>query len=127
MQHRWFTFGDFCFVPGDSQLHKRGVVVSFPDAALRVLALLIEKRARVVSRSELLSAAWPGSVVAPGSLNQAVWQIRTALGDEHRTDRWLVTVRKRGYQFRASVRELDGMHRLRVGWDVQRPIQMILP
>jgi Tol biopolymer transport system component len=57
----------------------------------------------VVSKSELLAAAWPGAVVEENNLNQAISVLRHALGDTAADPRYIATVTGRGYQFVAPV------------------------
>jgi DNA-binding winged helix-turn-helix (wHTH) protein/TolB-like protein/Flp pilus assembly protein TadD len=77
--------------------------------AYDVLAFLVENRARVVSKDELMRAVWSRVVVEENNLNQAIYIIRKALGDSRETPRFIVTVAGRGYQFIADARpESDG-------------------
>lgn len=65
---------------------------------------LVENRARVVGKDELMQAVWPRTVVEENNLNQAVSSARRALGDSRDSPRFILTVAGRGYQF---VGELD--------------------
>jgi DNA-binding winged helix-turn-helix (wHTH) protein/TolB-like protein/Flp pilus assembly protein TadD len=69
-----------------------------------VLLYLVENRARVVGKDELMKAVWPRTVVEENNLNQAVSSARRALGDNRDNPRFILTVAGRGYQF---VGELD--------------------
>jgi DNA-binding winged helix-turn-helix (wHTH) protein/TolB-like protein/Flp pilus assembly protein TadD len=70
--------------------------------AYDVLAYLVENRARVVSKDELMRAVWSRVVVEENNLNQAIYNIRKVLGDSRDTPRFIVTVAGRGYQFIAD-------------------------
>jgi DNA-binding winged helix-turn-helix (wHTH) protein/TolB-like protein/Flp pilus assembly protein TadD len=63
------------------------------------LLYLVENRARVVGKDELMQAVWPRTVVEENNLNQAVSSARRALGDSRDSPRFIVTVAGRGYQF----------------------------
>jgi len=63
------------------------------------LLYLVENRARVVGKDELMKAVWPRTVVEENNLNQAVSSARRALGDSRDTPRFILTVAGRGYQF----------------------------
>lgn len=76
--------------------------------AYDVLAFLVENRARVVSKDELMRAVWSRVVVEENNLNQAIYNIRKALGDSRETPRFIVTVAGRGYQFIADTRPAPG-------------------
>lgn len=73
--------------------------------AFDVLLYLIENRHRVVSKQELMQAAWPRTVVEENNVNQAVSGARRALGDVRDVQRFILTVPGRGYQF---VGDIDG-------------------
>jgi len=70
--------------------------------AFDVLAYLLEHRARMVSKDELLKAVWSRVVVEENNLNQAIYNIRKVLGDSREAPRFIVTVAGRGYQFIAE-------------------------
>jgi DNA-binding winged helix-turn-helix (wHTH) protein/TolB-like protein len=63
------------------------------------LLYLVENRARVVGKDELMNAVWPRTVVEENNLNQAVSSARRALGDSRDSPRFILTVAGRGYQF----------------------------
>ena len=81
-----------------------GRVLPLSARAYDVLAYLVENRARVVSKDELMRAVWSRVVVEENNLNQAIYNIRKALGDSREAPRFIVTVAGRGYQFIADIR-----------------------
>ena len=80
-----------------------GVVLAIASRAYEVLLYLIENRARLVTKDELLKAVWPRAVVEENNLNQAVSALRRALGDTREAPRIIGTVAGRGYRFVAEV------------------------
>jgi DNA-binding winged helix-turn-helix (wHTH) protein/TolB-like protein/Flp pilus assembly protein TadD len=86
-----------------------GAVVAISSRAYEALLYLIENRARLVSKDELLKAVWPRAIVEENNLNQAVSVLRRALGDTREAPQVIVTVAGRGYRFVAEVQvESDG-------------------
>ena len=81
---------------------REGRVLSLSARAYDVLVHLVEHRARVVSKDELLRTVWSRVVVEENNLNQAIYNLRKALGDSRETPRFIVTVAGRGYQFIAA-------------------------
>jgi predicted ATPase/DNA-binding winged helix-turn-helix (wHTH) protein len=71
--------------------------------AFAVLRYLVERARQVVSKEELLAAAWPGITVSAGVLKTAIWEIRQALDDPAEKPRFIETVPRRGYRFIAPV------------------------
>jgi DNA-binding winged helix-turn-helix (wHTH) protein/TolB-like protein/Tfp pilus assembly protein PilF len=81
-----------------------GQVLPLPARAYDVLVYLVENRARVVTKDELMRAVWSRAVVEENNLNQAIRNLRKALGDSREVPRFVVTVAGRGFQFVAATR-----------------------
>jgi len=87
-----------------NQLFKRGSEkISLRPKTLAVLAYLAEHPHRLVSRDELMSAAWPKAKVVGAALRVSIQEIRKALGDESNEPKFIETVGKKGYRFIAPV------------------------
>ncbi len=71
-----------------------------------LLVYLVEHRARVVSRDELLENLWQGKVVTDAALAARLKDARRAIGDSGKQQRLIKTCHGRGYQFIADVVEL---------------------
>ena len=91
-------FGPFRFVAGDG-LWRHGEPVALPPRALTVLTALLDKPGVVVSKEELMNAAWPGTFVTDSSLLEAIGLLRDVLGDNPRQPTYIQTVHRRGYRF----------------------------
>src|ERR687895_2132200 len=78
--------------------------VSLEPKMFDVLRYLIEHRDRLVTKEELLDAAWKDTFVTPNVLTRAVAQLRKALGDDAFEARYIETVSRRGYRFIAPVK-----------------------
>jgi DNA-binding winged helix-turn-helix (wHTH) protein len=77
--------------------------VQLRPKAFDVLRYLAEHSGRVVSKEELLKAAWPDVFVTDDSLVQCIKDIRAALSDN--AQRIVKTVPRRGYLFATEVKE----------------------
>lgn len=90
--------------------------------SFEVLVYLVENEGRLVTREELLEAAWPGKVVTDASITQCLVDIRAALEDtEHEKIR---TLTRRGYRFELPVAREGGeapAHRLETDEPWARP------
>jgi len=80
-----------------------GAVLAISSRAYEALLFLIDNRARLVAKDDLLKAVWPRAVVEENNLNQAISALRRALGDAREAPRIIVTVPGRGYRFVAEV------------------------
>jgi two-component system OmpR family response regulator len=80
------------------------VVMPLSNAEYRLLAALVERAGRVLTREQLIEATRaPGVEVNDRSIDLAVSRLRQKLGDTARDARLIVTVRGEGYLFDAQV------------------------
>ena len=90
-------FQDFEIRRAERQLLVHGEPVPIGSRAFDVLLALAERRDRVVSKEELIQAAWPGLVVEDNKLTVLFSFLRKLLGRDV-----IATVTARGYRFTAS-------------------------
>lgn len=77
--------------------------VRLEPKAIELLTHLTSRPGEVVTRSELLSAVWPGVVVGDEVITNAIAKLRRALHDDPRSARLIETIPKRGYRLLATV------------------------
>lgn len=87
-------FGRFEIRMSERQLRVDGQPAALGARAFDVLAALVERRDRLVSKAELLELAWPGLVVEENNLQVQVSALRKVLGPTA-----ITTVPGRGYRF----------------------------
>ena len=78
--------------------------VRLEERNLRLLTYMADHAGEVLSADQLLAHAWPGVIVSPDSLYQAITQLRRQLGDDARNPSYIATVPRRGYRLLAPVR-----------------------
>ncbi|MCP3709251.1 helix-turn-helix transcriptional regulator [Paraburkholderia sp. CNPSo 3274] len=98
-----FEFGRFTFMPARRLLLDGESRVRIGSRALELLAVLVERAGEVVTRHELMSRAWPKSVVDESNLKVQIAALRKALGETSLGERYLATVVGQGYRFVAPV------------------------
>jgi pimeloyl-ACP methyl ester carboxylesterase/DNA-binding winged helix-turn-helix (wHTH) protein len=86
-----------------AQLTRDGRVVPLTPKAYSVLVYLVEHAGRLVTKQELLDAAWPDVFVGDAALKVCIREIRKALEDEAQNPRYIETAHRRGYRFIADV------------------------
>src|SRR5690606_33145746 len=69
--------------------------------SMDVLVYLVEHHGRVVSPEELLDQFW-SSLASDHAVHKAIAELRAAMGDSVRQQRYIKTVPKRGYKLLAS-------------------------
>ncbi len=79
---------------------------SVEPKVMQVLVALAARPGQVVTRDELLAAAWPGVFVSDDALQRAIREIRRAFGDDAEAARVVETIRKRGYRLIGTVEPL---------------------
>lgn len=90
------------------ELRKAGALIKLPPQPFKVLALLVCQAGEVVTREEIQQQVWGGETYVDfeRGLNFCIRQIRTALGDDAETPRYIETLPRRGYRLIAPVEEL---------------------
>jgi len=90
------AFGPFRLSIRQRTLSDRDGPVALPSRAFDVLVTLIESRAAVVSKRELIQRVWGDVSVEENNLHVQISHVRRALGAENR---YIVTIPGRGYRF----------------------------
>ena len=67
--------------------------------AFELLALLVERRPKAVSKAQIRDRLWPKTFVSDVNLAALAFEVRAAIGDDARRPRFLRTVRAFGYAF----------------------------
>lgn len=92
-------FGPFTVDPDTRQLLRGKVECHLSPKAFDLLWSLVERRPKVLEKTELHARLWPDTFVVDGSLNVLIGQIRQALGDDAQRPRFIRTVHGIGYAF----------------------------
>jgi DNA-binding winged helix-turn-helix (wHTH) protein/TolB-like protein len=106
-----FLFGPYEFDADALELRRNGAGVRLQAQPGQVLKALVENADRVVSREELRQAVWGDSTFVDfeSGLNFCISQLRTVLRDDASAPLYIRTFPRRGYQFVAPVRAVDGV------------------
>jgi Tol biopolymer transport system component/DNA-binding winged helix-turn-helix (wHTH) protein len=104
-QRRIICFGLFSLDTANRELHKCGNAVRLQRQHFAVLLMLVERAGQVVSRDEIREHIWDANTFVDfeRSINFAINQIRTALGDDAEKPRFVETIPRHGYRFLCPV------------------------
>ena len=91
------SFGPFSLRSAERVLEKNGRPVKIGGRAMDILFTLIEHAPQVVSKRDLIERVWGKSMIDEGALRFSIAALRTALGEEESSARYVVNVRGRGY------------------------------
>ena len=91
-------FGDVLVDPVSQRVTRQGEVVTLTHREFRLLLALLERRNRVVSRLELLKAAWGNrGAVTERTVDSHIAELRKKL-DDPADPRHIITIRHGGYR-----------------------------
>jgi DNA-binding winged helix-turn-helix (wHTH) protein len=91
------------------EIRKHGMRIQLEEKPFKILEALIENVGQVVRRQTLCEKLWPDTYVAfDHSLNTAVNKLRSVLGDEAQSPRYIETRPRLGYRFVAPVEHVNG-------------------
>ena len=100
MDSDW-RFGPYLLRPRGKQLLREGEPFTIGDRAFDLLVALVSRHGQVVSKRELLAAAWSGLVVEESNLRVQIGALRKLL-DPAQPERYIRNVTGRGYCFIAE-------------------------
>src|SRR6185436_15111104 len=107
-------FGEFTIDTESRQLRRNDAECHLSPKAFEFLRLLIEHRPRALSKAELHERLWPATFVSDATLTSLVAEVRGALGETAARSRFVRTVHRFGYAFKATATELDAQPELAV-------------
>lgn len=89
---------------GRYELRRGAEAHSCRAAGVRCLPSLVSNHDRYVSKEELFDSVWGERFVGEAALTSRIKAARRALGDDGESQRYIRTVRGRGYQFVGAIR-----------------------
>ncbi|WP_246687646.1 transcriptional regulator [Mesorhizobium sp. B3-1-7] len=109
-----FAFGPFVLDPVKGTLLRQEIPISIGHRGITLLTTLAARPGDILTKAELMEAAWPGLAVEESNLTVQIATLRKALGPTDQGGDWIATVPRVGYRFTAPVERVEG--------SVQRPI-----
>ena len=100
---RAWRFDDFVLDTARYELRHDGSVVRVEPQVFDVMTHLISNNDRFVTKEELFDTVWGGRFVGEAALTSRIKAARRALGDDGESQRYIRTVRGRGYQFVGTI------------------------
>jgi DNA-binding winged helix-turn-helix (wHTH) protein len=98
-----YRFGPYRLLPHERRLERDGSPIALTPKAFDLLVALVTHRERALSKDEIMSLVWPGSIVEEANLAQQVLLLRRALADSD--DDCVATIPRFGYRFTSTVVE----------------------
>ncbi len=101
-----FQVDDLIIDLGQQRVSRAGVDIPLPPLSFELLVTLVRAAPNLVTFDQLTERVWTGLVISPETISQRVKLVRTALGDEPHSPRYIGGVRGRGYRMVAPVTPL---------------------
>jgi TolB-like protein/Tfp pilus assembly protein PilF len=104
-----FAFGPFVLNPEAGTLLRDGLPLPVGYRAVLLLTALLKRPGEVVTKGDLIDAAWQGQAVEETNLSVQIAALRKHLGASPDGGEWIGTISRVGYRFAGSVeRQHDG-------------------
>ena len=100
-----YRFASFELDATSGELRKHGYRVPLQDQPFRILCLLLDHPAELITREQIREALWSADTFVDfdRSLNKAMVKVRQALDDDADAPRFVETLPRRGYRFIGAV------------------------
>jgi TolB-like protein/Tfp pilus assembly protein PilF len=104
-----YAFGSFVVNAEAGTLVRQGVPIPVGYRGLLLLGALLKRPGEILTKSDLMDAAWPGMVVEEGNLTVQIASLRKLLGPSPGGSEWITTVPRVGYRFTGAVEMTEGL------------------
>jgi DNA-binding winged helix-turn-helix (wHTH) protein/tetratricopeptide (TPR) repeat protein len=102
-ENQCYEFGSFRLDPIERTLLRDGEPVALVPKSFDVLLVLVQKSGKLLDKDFLMRSVWPDATVEENSLARAIVDIRRALGEGPKDNRFIATIARRGYRFVSTV------------------------
>jgi TolB-like protein len=100
-------FGHYVLDPERRELTRDAQPIAVGPQVFDLLLYLVNHRAHVVSKDEVLDAVWDGRIVSDSTLTSHINAARKAIGDSGSKQELIRTVARKGFRFVGEVVELE--------------------
>jgi TolB-like protein len=100
-----FVFDDYVLDLDRRELTRGSKAIATGPQVFDLLVYLVQNRAHVVSKDNLLDAVWGGRIVSESTLTSHINAVRKAIGDSGEEQRLIRTIARKGFRFVGEVRE----------------------
>jgi DNA-binding winged helix-turn-helix (wHTH) protein len=98
-----YHFDRFSLDPDRRELRRDRTAISVEPKVFDLINYLLDRRDRVVSKDDLISAVWHGRIVSESALATCINAARAALGDSGDEQRLIKTFPRKGIRFIGTV------------------------
>ena len=102
-----FVFEDYVLDLDRRELSRGSKPIATGPQVFDLLVYLVQNRAHVVSKDNVLDAVWGGRIVSESTLTSHVNAVRKAVGDSGGQQRLIRTIARKGFRFVGDVSEVQ--------------------
>ena len=99
MLRKRFAFGPFLLNPDSGTLLRDGEPVAVGHRGILLLEAFLQRPGEVLTKTDLIDAAWSGMAVEESNLSVQIALLRKALGPSPEGGDWITTIPRVGYRF----------------------------
>ena len=100
-----YLFEEYVLDPERRELTRGAEVIAVGPQVFDVLVYLVQNRARVAAKDDLLDVVWGGRIVSELTLTSHINTARKAIGDNGHEQRLIWTIARKGFRFVGLVTE----------------------
>jgi len=89
------------------ELRRDSALIAVEPQVFDLLEYLVRHRERVVSRDDLIASVWGGRIVSESALSTRINAVRSAIGDDGESQRFIRTLPRKGFRFVGEAREVE--------------------
>ncbi len=98
-----YRFDEFELDTDKFELRRGGTAIAIEPLVFDLICFLVEHAGRVLGRQEIVDTVWKGRLVSETTISSCVKSARKALGDSGDHQKYIRTVRGRGFEFLGTV------------------------
>jgi len=102
-----YEFSRFSLDVSERLLRRDGKRVLLTDKAFDTLCILVRRGGELVGKDELMNEVWSDSIVEENNLDQKISMLRQAFRERKGKEKFIETIRGRGYRFLPEVRRVE--------------------
>jgi TolB-like protein len=99
MLEQAIAFGPFLLNPNNGTLFRDGELVAIGQRGALLLGALLRSPGQVLTKAELIEAAWPETAIEESNLSVQIASLRKLLGPSPHGGEWIATIPRVGYRF----------------------------
>ena len=126
-----YSFSGFELDTEKVELRDANGVVALEPQVFALLVLLVENRAKVVSREEIVEQIWDGRFVSDSAISSRIKSLRRALGDDGKKQSFIKTIQGHGFRFVSELSDTSNDDTPNSATPIlppaQKPIVAVLP